>query len=65
MTERLITAIIAVALAAGALLALAVIGYIAKTVIGYAVADERIAAGIVVSMIAIALLIVIEGKGKR
>lgn len=62
MTERLITAIIAVALAAGVILALAIVGYIAKVVIGYAVADERIAAGVFVSIAAIAILIVMEGK---
>ncbi len=62
MTERLITAVIAVALAAGVILALALIGYIAKVVIGYAVADERIAAGLFAAIAAVALLIVLEGK---
>lgn len=64
MTERLITALIAVALGAGVILALALIGYIAKVVIGYAVADERIAAGLFVTIAAIALLIVMEGKNQ-
>ena len=63
MTERLITAIIAVALAVGVILALALIGYIAKVVIGYAVADERIAAGLFVTIVAVALVIVMEGNG--
>ena len=62
MTERLITAIIAIALGAGVILALALIGYIAKVVIGYAVADERIAAGLFAAIAAVALLIVLEGK---
>ena len=62
MTERLITIAIAVALAVGVILALAIVGYIIKVVIGYAVADERIAAGLFVSIAAIALLIVMEGK---
>ena len=62
MTDRLITTIIAVALGAGVILALALIGYIAKVVIGYAVADERIAAGLFAAIAAVALLIVMEGK---
>ena len=62
MTERLITIAIAIALAVGVILSLAIVGYIAKVVIGYAVADERIAAGLFVSIAAIALLIVMEGK---
>ena len=62
MTDRLITTIIAVALGAGVILALALIGYIAKVVIGYAVADERIAAGLFAAIAAVALLIVLEGK---
>ena len=62
MSDRLITSIIAVALAAGVILALAIIGYIAKVVIGYAVADERIAAGLFVTRAAIALVIVMEGN---
>ena len=62
MTERLITAIIAVALAVGVILALAIVGYIAKVVIGYAVADERIAAGLFAAIAAVAMLIVMEGK---
>ena len=64
MTERLITAIIAIALAAGVILALALIGYIAKTVITLAVADERIAAGLFAAIAAVALLIVLEGKNE-
>lgn len=64
MSERWITAVIAVALAAGVILAPALIGYIAKVVIGYAVADERIAAGLFVAIAAVALLIVMEGKNK-
>ena len=62
MSERLITVIIAVALAAGVILALALIGYIAKVVIGYAVEDERIAAGLFAAIAAVAMLIVMEGK---
>lgn len=62
MSERLIEAIIAVALGAGVLLALAIVGYIAKVVIGYAEADERIAAGLFVSLAIGALLIVMEEK---
>ena len=62
MTERLITAIIAVALAVGVILALALIGYIAKVVIGYAVADKRTVAGLFVSIAAVALVIVMEGN---
>lgn len=62
MSERLITAIIAVALAAGVILALAIVGYVSKVVIGYAVADERIAAGLFVTIAAIALVIVMEGN---
>lgn len=65
MSERLITLAIAVALAAGVLLALAFVGYIAKVVIGYAVADERIAAGLFLAIAAIAILIVMEGKDNR
>ena len=65
MSERLITAIIAAALAVGVILALAIVGYIAKVVIGYAVADERIAAGLFVAIAAIAILIVMEGKDNR
>ena len=65
MTERLITAIIAVALATGVLLALAIVGYVAKVLITLAVADERIAAGLFVAMAAVAILIVMEGKGSR
>ena len=62
MSERLITAIIAAALAVGVILALAIVGYIAKVVIGYAVADERIATGLFVTIAAVAMLIVMEGK---
>ena len=62
MSDRLITAIIAAALAVGVILALAIVGYIAKVVIGYAVADERIAAGVLVAIAAVAILIVMEGK---
>ncbi len=62
MSDRLITAIIAAALAVGVILALAIVGYIAKVVIGYAVADERIAAGLFMAIAAIALVIVMEGK---
>ena len=62
MTDRLITAIIALARAAGVILALAIIGYIAKVVIGLAVADERIAAGVFAAIAAVALLIVMEGN---
>ena len=62
MSDRLITAIIAAALAVGVILALAIVGYIAKVVIGYAVADERIAAGLFAAIAAIALLIVMEGN---
>ena len=65
MSERLITAIIAAALAVGVILALAIVGYIAKTVIGYAVADERIAVGLFATIAAIAILIVMEGKNNR
>lgn len=62
MSERVITAVIAVALAAGVLLALAIVGYIAKVVITLAVADERIAAGLFATLAIGALLIVMEGK---
>lgn len=62
MTDRLITTIIAIALAVGVILALAIIGYVAKVVIGYAIADERIAAGVFVAIAAIALVIVMEGN---
>lgn len=62
MTERLITLAIAIALAVGVILALAIVGYIAKTLISYAVADERIAAGLFVAIAAVAMLIVMEGK---
>ena len=62
MSDRLITAIIAIALVAGVILALAIVGYIAKVVIGYAVADERIAAGLFAAIAAVAMLIVMEGK---
>ena len=65
MSERLITAIIAVALAVGVILALAIIGYIAKVLIGYAIADERIAAGLFATIAAIALLIVMGRKDSR
>ena len=65
MSDRLITAAIAIALVAGVLLSLAIIGYIAKTVISLAVADERIAAGLFEAIAAIALLIVMEGKDNR
>ena len=62
MTERLITAAIALAIAAGVILALAIVGYIAKTVVALAVADERIAAGLFLAIAAIALVIVMDGK---
>ena len=62
MTERLITIAIAAALAVGVILALAFIGYIAKVVIGYAVEDERIAAGLFAAIAAVALVIVMEGN---
>ena len=62
MSERLITAAITLAFAAGIILSLAIVGYIAKTVVMLAVADERIAAGLFVAIAAIAILIVMEGK---
>ena len=64
MTERLITAAITLALAAGIILSLAIVGYIAKTVISLAVADERIAAGLLVTIAAIACVIVMDGKNE-
>ena len=64
MSDRLITAAIAIALVAGVLLSLAIIGYIAKTVISLAVADERIAAGLLVTIAAIACVIVMDGKNE-
>lgn len=64
MSDRLITLAIIAALAAGVLVSLAIVGYIAKVVTGYAVADERIAAGLFVAIAAVAILIVMEGKNK-